>query len=991
MTSGSARGRVGEVGRPARRPWTWALWLGACVAAVMLAWCRGRAHEVGETAGVAGDATTAAAAVVGGPAVDRGTTRTAGPLLREGSIAGIVRDDAGAAIGGAWVCASRDTHASPACETADVRGHYRIALRDAAPHRVYASAAGFVPAFAMQGPRPATIVLAADEARTGVDIVLAHGGVEVRGVVTDVLGGAVEGASIAIVVPREAMDVAESWRIGAPAHARSDDEGRFVAWAQPGSWSVHARAPGYADAVQHVDVPRGTIEIAMVPEASLAGVVVAREGGAPVARARIVLRDWKNGAPADRTVGYSDDEGRFRIGALAPGRYRPLALLDTLHGEAPRSYTLELAESIDDVRIELVESATVLGSVVVASSSTPCAGGFVRLVDAASENTLVAAIAVDGQVTFEGVLPARYDVVVGCEGHSSEHTERVLPIDGPGAHHVTWQVEAGRTVRGRVLDDAGQPKAARIVAFTASGAGDGLARVGVAGADGRFEMQGFATGPHAFSASAIEGGEAEATVDVDRDLVEVELRMVASARLSGTVRRDGVGLAGVRVEARSVERGRSFRRTVTDDDGAFHFDAIAPGSHIVRALDDAEVRLDERPVELVAHQASSVELVAPATASIRGVVLDADGSPVADAVISALASTALSSEDQRAEALRERSAAGSKGAVLSDAEGRFTLQGLVASTSYTVVAQRRGGGLARAAQVATGADVELRMHALASVRGKVSGSATVTALSIELRRTDAGTRLRESFALGNGAFAFDKLAAGSYEVIAVAREGRGQASVELVEGREAEVAITLVENRTLRGRFVELGSGAPLADVVAVVGDDAAGPTEQAAKAEQLLQTRPAGLLSNGDGHFTVPDSPSATIHLLAIAADVAGGAPSVVEFIVIAPSDGEDGLLEIPLVRRREGPEGELGVALEIPMYCSDTPTVSRVDASVPSQDVHVGDEVVAIDGHDVTGRRCYLARQLMAAAPGATVKLSLARGVEVELRASAPSSAGR
>lgn len=985
MASGSARGRVDEGLRPTRRWWTWTLWLGACLAAVMLAWCRGRAGAVDETAGVARDAGPATAGVATGVPDDRSTTRAAGPLLREGSIAGIVRDDAGAAIGGAWVCASSDIHAPPTCEAADAKGHYRISLRDAAPLRVHASANGFTPGFAMDGPRPATIVLAADEARIGVDLVLARGGVEVRGIVTDVLGGPIEGASITIALPREAIDVPEQWRIGAPAHARSDEDGRFLAWAQSGTWAVQARAPGYADAVQQVDVPRGTVEIAMVPEASIAGIVMMRATRAPVAHARVVLREWKNGVPSDRTVGYADGEGRFRIGALAPGRYRPMAVLDSMHGEAPQSFTLDLAESVDDAVIELVESATVLGSVVVAPSSSPCLGGFVRLVDGASENSLVATIESDGKVVFEGVLPARYDVVVGCDGHTSEHAERVLVVEGSGAHETTWIVEKGRTVRGRVLDDEGKPRAARIIAFTASGAGDGLARIGSAGLDGRFEIAGFGSGPHALSASTPEGGDAEVTVDIDRDDVEIELRMAASAGLTGTIRRDGVGLAGVQVRARSEERGRSFRQSVSDDEGRFRFDGMVPGRHIVSASDDAEVRLDERTVELVVHQGSTVDLVAPATAAIRGVVLDADGSPVAEAVVSALATTALSSPEQRAEALRDRSAAGSKGSVLSDAEGRFTLPGLVAASTYTVLAQRRGGGVARAEAVATGGAIELHLQALASLHGQVTGVAAVSGLSVELRRSDAGTRLRESFVLDGGHFTFDKLAPGAYDVVAVAREGRGQAHVELVAGRDAILSVALVANRTLRGRFVELGTGAPLQDVVAVVGDDAAGPTEQAAKAEQLLQTRPAGLLSSGDGLFTVPDSPSATIHLLAISADIAGTDPSIVEFIVIAPTDGADGLLEIPLVRRRSGTKGKLGVELEIPMYCSDTPTVARVDDTLAGVDVRVGDEVAAIDGHDVTGRRCYLARQLMAAAPGAAVRLTLARGGEIELHGAA------
>src|SRR5262249_28940363 len=134
---------------------------------------------------------------------------------------------------------------------------------------------------------------------------------------------------------------------------------------------------------------------------------------------------------------------------------------------------IDLAESIEGVRIEMTSGATLSGRVLVSPTDTPCTGGGVRLVDAASDEQRVEAIADDGGVELEGVQPGRYEVTVSCDDHSSAKTSRSLEI-AAGTNEVTWYVEAGFTVNGKLVDAEGVGKRGYVSAFAAAGNGDGL-------------------------------------------------------------------------------------------------------------------------------------------------------------------------------------------------------------------------------------------------------------------------------------------------------------------------------------------------------------------------------------------------------------------------------------------------------------------------------------------------------------------------------------
>src|SRR5690606_37230110 len=121
----------------------------------------------------------------------------------------------------------------PNCVMSERDGHYRIEGLAPVRHRVTASAAGYVPGLHAHGEgagRLEGIDLRSAMERSGVDVVLEDGGVEIRGIVRDLSGGPIEGAQL--VTER--------------AFTRSDAEGSFSLWVRPGPLSVVAGSEGYA-------------------------------------------------------------------------------------------------------------------------------------------------------------------------------------------------------------------------------------------------------------------------------------------------------------------------------------------------------------------------------------------------------------------------------------------------------------------------------------------------------------------------------------------------------------------------------------------------------------------------------------------------------------------------------------------------------------------------------------------------------------------------
>ncbi len=192
-------------------------------------------------------------------------------VRHDASLRGVVRNDHGSTLADASVCAwlpidpvaGRGSTPAPTCTRTTAAGDYALTrLTPGARYLVSATAPQHVPAQAPGDGDGPWIKLRAAEARTGVDIVVQAGGVPIQGRVVDVLGGAIEGARVAITPSTILIDQSFAWP---PASAASDADGRFEAWVGRGRLSVRAYAGGYAPVGLSTQAPGPSVVLALAP------------------------------------------------------------------------------------------------------------------------------------------------------------------------------------------------------------------------------------------------------------------------------------------------------------------------------------------------------------------------------------------------------------------------------------------------------------------------------------------------------------------------------------------------------------------------------------------------------------------------------------------------------------------------------------------------------------------------------------------------------
>jgi hypothetical protein len=767
------------------------------------------------------------------------------------SLAGTVRSADRAPIGGARVCATESGSAwlgtsQPSCVVSDSQGRYAISPIAPGSYALAAEAEQFMPDPKAEN---ATVVVLPGEEKTGVDIVLQHGGARAAGMVVDATGGPVAGATVRVTRGSPARDIVTT---------STHEDGTFVLWVTPGPIALTAAAEGYASARAFRVAPSSNMVLTLTPGSTVGGHVVSAKDGSPVAQVEVRAVPAGSWPSAVHPSGTSASDGAFKVSGLEPGTYTLVAEGSGWRGQSPLPIALGLAQGIDDIVVTVAPSASVLGRVLRRSDGQPCERGTVTLGPADGQpspydppegtNTpppaapppgttvlpvMMSAIEPSGAVRFPAVPPGTYRVSIQSPELALAEGPRTIEVGASDVKDIVWKVDPGLGIIVHVVDGAERPVPNGRFRLVWPEAGKGRGRITMplsADADGRYEVPGVLY-PAVYTLEP-DGGYTGAPVDVD--LREGQGKVDAIVRLAGKgvvlvkVRTaGGEPVDDVKVTAAALNDAARPPPSAASASAADRPEGSGPANRpgpppppiLATALGNGRFRigpLDGGKYEL--QVTDGVNPVAPAPgspdalvtvasgatveavvtldrrSSIRGRVVDAAQQGVPDVWVKATCRAPDRAASRSTEPLLPQPSR----RILTDPEGRFALDGLAANNVCSVDADQPGGASGTATDVHPGdADVTVVLPALGALRGVAVSDDGRSVDHFMIAIQDASNRSKSEMIASPG---------GKWEIAKV-NPGHLTLFASDAQGATAQQTIDLASGQTLEGVRLELRSG----------------------------------------------------------------------------------------------------------------------------------------------------------------------------------------
>jgi uncharacterized GH25 family protein len=654
-----------------------------------------------------------------------------------------------------------------------------------------------------------------------------------------------------------------SWEDASSALAGAD--GSFTLEpVPPGNSPLVVRAKGYARRRLMEEVPAGgraDLEILLRPGSAVSGTVL-DPGGKPRGGARMsaeVLASLpivgEMPVPVEIEETRSGADGTFRIEGLPVARkLRISADTEDLLAEPADAGPLEKGIEQEGVVVRLRAGGAVLVT-VRDQDGKPLAGASVTAEPAAGDDDGIrlpmmaasidrgrasAATDAQGLARVAPVEPGPAKAKAVLKDYRS--AEMPLLVTAGTETPVTLTLDAGQSISGRVVDEAGAGIAeARVTVQRFSGGGmvhetrtteaDGSFRVG--GIDGKgFTVEGEKKGFVATQLAGIDAGAAD---------------LVVTLRLGGTI----VGtvldpsrkpLPAFRVVANRKGEGApsptNWRRMMAsnlgtefeDPDGKFRIEGLEPGAYALEARSQGFAPGSVEGVAVEAGAETAVEIVVDAGHAVSGVVVrKADGAPVAGAVVRVPGEgifgdmdfdmgegdvTGLEDLDvEGADQARGLMGGLAKSQVETGADGRFTLAGLEKGTvRITAKAKGLAPGTARGVQVPASQEVRIELAEEGVVEGVVTDAsgAAVEGAMVMLQRLPTFMRFARTDA--KGYYRVPGLAGGSYLFYVMQNPGAGAGgfnlkseTVRVEEGRTVRKDHRIGEGTKVKGTVTRAG------------------------------------------------------------------------------------------------------------------------------------------------------------------------------------------
>lgn len=669
---------------------------------------------------------------------------------QDARISGIVQSTIGGPLARANVCVvpARDACcASAVCASSDGAGRFSLDAPSVSSIIVIAAAQGHLPLRRplTRIPPDAPLVLS-----------LEPGGVQVTGSVADASGGPVVDALVSAT------------RTGEPlvALAATASTGKFVLTVPAGRIELSARADGYSSMIRQVDAPTDDLELILTPSSSVRGSVLVEETEEPVAGIEVTAFN-ANGLGVGSRTATTDERGAFEIPELPAGGYWVDASSAGWRS-ARRWVVLEVAEQ---ETLDLLVSPATRVTATVRAAGAPCQRGFVTLTRLPESS--FRELDESGGVEFLGVLPGRYDAQASCDPGMELREEIEVGLE-PVVRE--WDLDQGLSLTGTVTTQDGAPLGGARVDVTPIG--EPGSRRGVAcesNERGAFSCFGLEPGEYAAQLRENVAGESvRVTLGEGSAPPQVVLRASATATLS--VRLEGA--EGLALDAFAVVAARKGTGPVAANRQGteFIFEKLPLG--VYEVMLDPEIPGGRQEVELArAGAVVELSLTAPSARSLSGRVVDDSGNGVPDAWVR-VSGTSLEGELHPASP------------VMTDAEGAFTVPGLLAGT-YELTATSDRGEARMQEVVNDGRSVIVPLRSYGSVSGSVTESdgTPVRDFVVTYSQQNAGSPHRVSGRQGEWSLPW--LPPGAYELTVLAPQGNARATIEVAPGHASTVALSL--------------------------------------------------------------------------------------------------------------------------------------------------------------------------------------------------------
>lgn len=363
--------------------------------------------------------------------------------------------------------------------------------------------------------------------------------------------------------------------------ATTDANGEFAIEAlEPGEKTFQISASGYLTESRTLTLSgrEARLDVQLSSGAKVVGVVV-NEAGAPVGDATVVVRGGSGHATR------SDANGMFQLDGLAPGHYTFSAERSPYAEGIVRDFDIASGAPL---RIVMTTGATIYGH-VFGLTPAELSHAAVNAYGSSPSEGAEATVDASGNYRMEGAptgtVHVEAETMNGFGGAARNTAQKSVQV-GPGASvQVDLEFKNDTTVRGHVTRN-GQTLANAMVDFLPRG--DQGSRVRAqADASGNYTATGLEDGSYRVTVVDLDhftpystafDVKGSATFDIDIKASPLRGRVTDSAT--------GQGVADARVELRPTGNSTDFiavRGGVTDANGGFLIDAVAPGHYQITA------------------------------------------------------------------------------------------------------------------------------------------------------------------------------------------------------------------------------------------------------------------------------------------------------------------------------------------------------------------------------------------------------------------------